>query len=179
MAAEPQIDQGAALLALYDVAVGDVYRYLLARCSSTSVAEDLCAETFLAACDAAERGAIPAPTVAWLIGVARHKLADHWRREAREQRRLRAVVAEPTRQVDDPWEGLVEADVARTVLAALSPSHQAALVFRYVDGRSVAEVADDLGRTVEATESLLVRARSGFRDRYLELTHERWEPDHG
>ena len=27
-------------------------------------------------------------TVAWLIGIARHKLADHWRRAEREQRRL-------------------------------------------------------------------------------------------
>lgn len=179
MAAEPQIDQGAALLALYDAAVGDVYHYLLARCSTASVAEDLCAETFLAACDAAKRGSIPAVTVAWLIGVARHKLADHWRREAREQRRLHAVIAEPARQVDDPWDGILEADVARAVLASLTPSHRAALVFRYIDGRSVAEVAIDLGRTVEATESLLVRARSGFRCRYAELTDDRSEPDHG
>ncbi len=156
-----------------------MYRYLRARCPSTAIAEDLCAETFLAACDAAERGAIPAVTVAWLIGVARHKLADHWRREAREQRRLHAVIAEPIRHIDDPWDGVLEAELARSVLAGMSPSHRAALIFRYVDGRSVAEVADDLGRTVDAAESLLVRARTSFRGRYVELTDERSEPDHG
>src|SRR3546814_2276427 len=69
-------DQGPTLLSLYDSALPQVYGYLASRCGSATAAEDLTSETFLAAVDAVRRGAVPDLTVAWLIGVARHKLAD-------------------------------------------------------------------------------------------------------
>ena len=82
-------DQGPALLALYDSALPQVYGYLVRRCDGTTVAEDLTAETFLAAVAAVQKGSVPQMTTAWLIGVARHKLVDHWRRQARDERNLR------------------------------------------------------------------------------------------
>ena len=72
-------DQGPALLALYDTALPEVYGYLVRRCDGAAVAEDLTAETFLAAVAAVQKGTVPTMTTAWLIGVARHKLVDHWR----------------------------------------------------------------------------------------------------
>src|SRR5262245_66616865 len=92
---------GARLLALYDHALPQVYGYLLARCGQRAVAEDLTAETFLAAVDAVRAGRGAAVSTAWLIGVARHKLSDHWRRQAGEQRAADGAAAEP-RAVDDP-----------------------------------------------------------------------------
>jgi RNA polymerase sigma-70 factor, ECF subfamily len=156
----------ARLLALYDQALPQVYGYLLSRCGQRALAEDLTAETFLAAVDAV-RGATPPPlSTAWLIGVARHKLSDHWRRQAREERSLRAVAAEPDRRADDPWDARIDALRARDVLQRLGPQHRAALTLRYVDDLPVPEVAGMLGRTVHATEALLVRARSAFRAAY-------------
>jgi RNA polymerase sigma-70 factor (ECF subfamily) len=61
---------------MYDRAVPQVFGYLLPRCGSTALAEDLTAETFMTAVDSAERGAIPDLSVGWLIGVACHKLVD-------------------------------------------------------------------------------------------------------
>src|SRR5215475_5028334 len=84
-------DEGTALLAMYDRALPQVYGYLRTRVAGEATAEDLTAETFLAAVQAIERRSVPDLTVAWLIGVARHKLVDHWRREAREARNLRAL----------------------------------------------------------------------------------------
>ena len=57
---------------------------------------------------------------------------------------------------------------AREVLDRLGAHHRAALTLRYLDGLSVPEVADLLGRTVHATEALLVRARNAFRVEYAE-----------
>jgi len=57
---------------------------------------------------------------------------------------------------------------ATEVLAALGPHHRLALTLRYVDGLPVAEVAELLGRTPNATEALLVRARAAFRRVYME-----------
>lgn len=154
-------DQRRALIDLYDAALPDVYGYLLSRCGSAVIAEDLTSETFLAAVDAVKRGAVDELTVAWLIGVARHKLVDHWRRHGRE----RELPEPPTDAVDD-WDVRLDQLAAHATLAELGPHHRSALTLRYLDGLPVREVAACLGRTEGATEVLLVRAKAAFRARY-------------
>jgi RNA polymerase sigma-70 factor, ECF subfamily len=163
----PQVrpDPAFGLLKLYDDALPHVYGYLLARCGDTSLAEDLTAESFLAAVHAARKPGAPDLSIPWLIGVARHKLADHWRRVEREQRGLRLAGGEPP-GVDDPWDTAVDRIRAREVLDQLGAHHRAALTLRYLDGLPVPEVARYLDRTVHATEALLVRARAAFRRIY-------------
>ncbi|HEY3880218.1 MAG TPA: sigma-70 family RNA polymerase sigma factor [Trebonia sp.] len=158
-------DPAFGLLELYDDALPHVYGYLLSRCRDPGLAEDLTAESFLAAVQAVRKPGAPGPSVPWLIGVARHKLADHWRQVEREQRGLRRLDAEPD-PVDDPWDAALDRMRAREVLGRLGPHHQAALTLRYLDGLPVPEVARHLDRTVHATEALLVRARGAFRRIY-------------
>jgi RNA polymerase sigma-70 factor (ECF subfamily) len=166
--AEPsQVAPGAALLALYDEALPQVYGYLLPRCGNATLAEDLTAETFLAAVAAVKQDKVPRLSIAWLVGVARHKLVDHWRRQTREDRKLQLAHDDQT-TVDDPWDAELDQAHARAVLARLGPHHRAALTLRYLDGLSVPEVAELLDRTVRATEALLVRARLAFRRIYEE-----------
>jgi RNA polymerase sigma-70 factor (ECF subfamily) len=162
---EPGTDdrQAVALCALYDRALPQVYGYFVKRCGSSSVAEDLTSETFMAAVDAVRRDRVPDLTEAWGIGVARHKLVDHWRREAREESKLALAADDET--VDD-WDVRLDALRARDTLAELGPVHRSALALRYLDGLPVPEVAALLDRTVHATEALLVRARLAFRRAY-------------
>lgn len=168
-------DQRLALVALYDASLADVYGYLAYRCGSVATAEDLTSETFLAAVDAVRRGAVPDLSVAWLIGVARHKLVDHWRRAEREERSLTVVAADPDAAVDE-WDVHLDALAARDMLARLGPHHRSALTLRYVDGLPVRQVAELLGRTEGATEVLLVRAKAAFRAVY-EAGHGTREED--
>jgi RNA polymerase sigma-70 factor, ECF subfamily len=154
------------VVAIYGQALPQVYGYLLPRCGNAAVAEDLTAETFTAAVDAARRRNAPEINVAWLVGVARHKLVDHWRRLAREQQTL-AVAELPDQGVDDPWEDWIDTDAAHTALARLSADHRAALTLRYLDGLPVADVAFHMGRSLRATETLLARARAALRRIYL------------
>lgn len=159
-------DHGEDLLALYDRALPAVYGYLRARCGTVAVTEDLTSETFLAAVAAVQRGRVDTVTVAWLVGIARHKLVDHWRREGREERLVRAAGQATPMDPEDPWDATLDAVRARSVLAALGPHHRAALTLRYLDGLSIPEVAEVLGRTRHATEALVVRARAAFRSAY-------------
>jgi RNA polymerase sigma-70 factor, ECF subfamily len=159
------------LLVLYDKAIDDVYGYVLARCRNREVAEDVTAEVFAAAVEAVRRDSVADLTTAWLIGIARHKLVDHWRRAEREQRRLHAVADDPTvapRGVDT-WDVELDVLAARDALAQLGAHHRSALVLRYLDGLPVPDVAEVLDRTVQATEALLVRARRAFRQIYEEV----------
>jgi len=153
------------LVAIYANALPQVYGYVLSRCRSVAAAEDITAEVFMAAVDGLERQAAPVPTVAWLVGIARHKLVDHWRRTEREQRNLAATAGGA---IDDPWPEVIHVDAVHAVLGQVSGPQRAALVLRYLDGLPVTEVAKCVGRSVHATEMLLVRARSALRRLYLE-----------
>ena len=160
-------DPRAALVELYDVALPHVYGYLLGRCGGKALAEDLTAETFLAAVDAVGGDNPPTLSVPWIIGVARHKLIDHWRRQARDERSLRALLDDAP-PAEDPWDVQLDRVRARETLARLGPHHRAALTLRYVDDLPVPRVAALLERSVHATEALLVRARTAFRRAYGE-----------
>lgn len=160
-----QPDPALGLLTLYDQALPQVYGYLLTRCGDRGLAEDLTAECFLAAVTAARKPGASPLGVPWLIGVARHKLIDHWRSREREERGLR-LVSGGSREIDDPWDTELDVLRAREVLTRLGTQHRAALILRYLDGLPVAEVAAHLGRTLHATEALLVRARTAFRRVY-------------
>ena len=103
--------------------------------------------------------------MAWLIGTARHKLVDHWRRKEREERSLRLVGNSPA--AADPWEVRLDALRDQQVLESLAPQHRAVLTLRYLDDLPVPQVAALLERTVHATEALLVRARTAFRRAYV------------
>lgn len=155
------------IAAIYRAALPQVFGYLLPRCGSVAVAEDLAAETFLAAVAAVRQEQVREVTVGWLVGVARHKLVDHWRRVGREQRGLAALDREPA-DAADPWEELLDLHAAHAALWRLPVPQRLALTLRYLDGLSVPEVARHLGRSVHATETLLVRARAALRRVYEE-----------
>ncbi|CAN5656985.1 sigma-70 family RNA polymerase sigma factor [soil metagenome] len=160
-------DQGDALLALYDQALPEVFGYLRRRCPNDTVAEDLTAETFLAAVTAVKRRTVERLTPAWLITVARNKLVDHWRRTSREERGLQLLQGEVPEE--ETWDEVLEEGPALAALAALGPHHRIALSLRHLDGLPVPQVAEHLGRTIHATEALLVRGRIAFRKRYGEM----------
>jgi RNA polymerase sigma-70 factor (ECF subfamily) len=148
---------------LYDRTVTDVYSYIASRVGDRALADDLTQDVFEAAARRAATGAVV--EVAWLIGVARHKLVDHWRAQARASRTLvLAHAAEQNRRVEDSV--AIDPAVAAVVLSSLNPTYRAALVLRHVDRLGVAAVAEHLGRTVKATEQILSRARAAFRDTY-------------
>jgi RNA polymerase sigma-70 factor (ECF subfamily) len=161
------LDRNPATFArFYDDALPKIYGYFLHRCGgSVPVAEDLTSETFLAAVRELRRGKrIDAP-MPWIYGIARHKLIDHFRAEARRVRPL----AEGTAP-DDPEPDFTDAADNRVAaaLAVVAATQRAALVLCYVDGLSAGEAAAALGRSVAAVHSLLERGRASFKRAYTE-----------
>lgn len=155
-------DLRSTVAAFYDRSFPDVYRYLLrATAGDRRLTEDLAQETYLACVGAARRGERDAMTMPWIIGVARHKLVDHYRRQSREQRKLTLAW---NRRDDEASVAPFDLTEARALhaLAGLRPEHRLVLVLRYLDDMTVSDVAGAIGRSVGATESLLVRARQSL-----------------
>ena len=158
-------DPGKVLLGSYERALPAVYGYLVDRCGDRDLAEDLTSETFLAAVMALRRPDPPRPSIPWLVGVARHKLVDHWRRRGRDAR-LAEEVAAASEEFNDPWEAELDRLRSTHTLGGLGGHHRAVLTLRYVDGLPVGEVAQAMDRSIEATEALLTRAKAAFRRAY-------------
>ena len=159
-----------AFRAFYEEALPRVYGYFLHRCgSSVPVAEDLTQDTFLAAVAELKKGKPVVTPIAWIYGIARHKLMDHYRAQERSERGL-AV----TGQADEIEDEVIVPDEeearerATSALASVAASQRAALVLCYVDGFSMREAAGILGKGEEAVESLLARGRASFKRAYME-----------
>ena len=167
-----QAGDETALESLYTRYLPAVWRYAYAHLAgNVNAAEDVVSETFLAAVRQVA-GLVPdaGSLGGWLIGIARHKVMDHRRRNVRM-----TVVAEPENTPSapadrtDPGEAL-EAGETRACIASimehLDHEERLALEWKHVDGLAVREIALRLGRTEKAVEAILYRARSSFRAAY-------------
>lgn len=157
----------AAFRAWYEEALPAVYRYLYHRCGRDhDLAQELTQQTFLEAVRS-HRTFGGGESVAWLVGIARHRLIDHFRALERRDRGLRRLLTEHRQQV--AWIGDVERDDELAgALASLPPAQRAAIVLRYLDDLPVREVARLLDRGEGAVESLLSRGREALRRVYTE-----------
>jgi RNA polymerase sigma-70 factor (ECF subfamily) len=181
VADEAALSGGVA--ALFEQALPRIYGYFFHRCGgSAATAEELTQETFLAATAAIRAGreaAIEAP-LPWLFGIARHKLLDHYRREAHAAGTTlvsweawgdeeESAAADPDLG-EAPWVDAGWRERTLRALAALPPAQRQALTLRHLDGLSVPEIAVAVGRSVHAVESLLARGRAGFKRAYTEAS---------
>ena len=152
---------------LYRQYVKDVYHYALALLRNPADAEDVTQTTFMNAYRAFQRGEEVRKPQNWLIKIA-HNVARS--RYARTSRRVKEV------PLDDHVEQLAMPELERTnvegVLRALGrlPFNQrAALIMRELEGRSYVEIADTLGVSVPAVETLIFRARRSLKVRTAAL----------
>jgi RNA polymerase sigma-70 factor (ECF subfamily) len=158
-----------AFRAWYDRGLPTVYGYLFHRCGrNPELAEELTQQAFVEAVRSYGRFRGQADPTTWVIGIARHKLVDHFRRVERDARRLTALSARELgagRAESAPPTLPDDIDDALAMLPALQ---RAVLVLHYMDQLSVREVARSLGKTEAATASLLARGRDAFRQAYAE-----------
>jgi RNA polymerase sigma-70 factor (ECF subfamily) len=164
-------DAGSAarFAVFYDAYFDDVFRYLCrGMLGDRARAEDLTQDTFAAAAAAARAGREEAMTVTWVMGIARHKLIDCYRRSDREQRALARVAALPM----DGGDGELVDSLPQVIEAmrSLRREYQLVLVLRYLEELSVSAIAAHIDRSEHATESLLARARRALSDCVSEAT---------
>jgi len=155
------VGEPAAIERLLDEIAPVVYGFVLARLGGDeNAAEDLLQDTLLEGfrSRASFRGEAALST--WLCAIARCRLARHYEAERRQE-----LARSGLRPLESPSveEDFNRRDEVMSALGRLPALHRQVLVFKYLDGLAVGEIAASIGRSRVQTQSLLQRARDGLR----------------
>jgi RNA polymerase sigma factor (sigma-70 family) len=150
---------------LYRKHAGDVYRYALVVLRNQADAEDVTQTTFLNAFRAMEQGERPRSPQNWLIAIAHNVCRQRFRQS---QRRPTEVVYEDELAETVVEDDAISAEDIRRALGHLSFNQRSALVMRELEGRSYQEIAEILGLSLSAVETLIFRARRALREQLEE-----------
>lgn len=159
-----------------------LFRYALLRLNDVSQAEDVVQETFLAALKAGERFAERSSERTWLIGILKHKVADHLRRQYRQG--VEQPAETDTQSLDDwftargtwregpaRWKGRPDRAledrefwaVFQRCMSGLPNRLRSAFALRELDGLSGEEITATLGVSASNLWVILHRARLQLR----------------
>ena len=155
----------AAFAELYRRHADRVYRFCLGRTGSVYDAQELTADTFLSAMEGI-RSYRAGHFGAWLIGIARNKVALFYRRS-------KPTVALDESQPDFSPHAAVEQLVGRRIqmekvaaaLRAIAPDRAEALSLRVLGDLPTAEVARLMGKSEPAVRMLIHRGIADLRSR--------------
>lgn len=159
-----------------------LFRYAMLRLRDRSAAEDLVQETFLAAYKNRSSFSGSSSEATWMVGILKHKIADHFRRQSREAPLPGGDLPDPPG--DDPFNaagrwatgptewGGNPADLFRQkeflqqltkCLSGLSPNQANAFTLREIEGADTNEICKVLNVTETNLWVILHRARMYLR----------------
>jgi RNA polymerase sigma-70 factor (ECF subfamily) len=139
---------------LYQINFERVYAYIASRVRDREAAEDLTAEVFQQAL--ANLGSFEwrgVPFVAWLMRIAANAVADRWARNAKEP-------APPDGPLEEQVanDGIERRAILSELVEALPADQRHVVVRRFIDQRSIREIAQELERSEGAIKQLQFRA---------------------
>lgn len=159
----------SAFAGLYQRHADKVYRYLLVRVNNVHDAQDLTSQTFLAAMENIHTYREYNSFIAWLLGIARNKAADHYRRKRPEIELESAEHLQEGNMPDEIIGQRLQIEQVARKLQTTSPERAEALTLRLFAGLEVAEIAQLLGKSEASVRMLVYR---GLQDLQTQLNPE-------
>jgi RNA polymerase sigma-70 factor (ECF subfamily) len=154
----------ARFLDLYDRNFRRVWAYVIRRAADRAEAEDVTSEVFGRALENLRgyewRGL---PFAAWLLRIAANTLAHRWEKAGRE-------TGDPPPEVAEPDAHLERRAMLFQLVERLPEIQRRVIELRYIEERSLVEVAQELGKTEGAVKQLQRRALENLRAE-LEASH--------
>jgi RNA polymerase sigma-70 factor (ECF subfamily) len=145
-----------------------VYRFVWRRLAPrVDEVDDLVQDIFLASWRALESYSGTSTLESWVLGIARHKVEDYYRRVLSGPIGSENLDGDfPAVAVDSVLERALDRDKqaghAATVLSRMQYEYAMLLKWRYWDERPTREMAAATGKTEKAIERMLARARKQF-----------------
>jgi RNA polymerase sigma-70 factor (ECF subfamily) len=148
---------------IYEANFYRVYAYISSRVGQRQIAEDLTSDVFreaLAGIGKFEWRGVP--FAVWLLRIAARALADHFKRSSRQERNL--DLEHPEADVANHRERDLERDAILFQLVDRLPEMQYRVIhMRFIEQKSIREIAEELGRSEGAVKQLQFRAIESLR----------------
>jgi RNA polymerase sigma-70 factor (ECF subfamily) len=139
-----------------------------------SIAEDIVQDTFISAIKSASKFKGNSRIYTWLVGIAHHKIADHYRHSKREQRYANrtsdsinpeqldlAIDKTPGGNIAESTENRILVEQA---LNSLPADYREIIILKYVEDFPVDEIGKILNRSPKSVEGILSRARKALKE---------------
>jgi len=146
---------------LYENNFDRVYAFVVSRVFDRAEAEDVTAEVFHQAL--ANLGQFEwqgTPFIAWLLRIASNKIADRWHRHARRQEIPDSDLEEAGKS-----DGTERRVMLAQLIEELPFDQQLVVVRRFIEQRSIRDIAAELRRSEGAVKQLQFRALQSLRNR--------------
>jgi RNA polymerase sigma-70 factor (ECF subfamily) len=136
----------------------------------TAMLEDIVQEVMLAAWQNLPTYRGDAGIRAWVLGIARHKIDDYYRKRIREtelpedEEEVQELSVSP--RLEEEIDAAALEHKVQATLTSLPEAYCLALLWRYRDNRSARDMAELTGKSEKAIERLLSRARDSFRKKW-------------
>jgi RNA polymerase sigma-70 factor, ECF subfamily len=156
----------ACFAELYENNFERVYAYVVRRVGDRAETEDLTSEVFhhaLANLRRFEWRGIP--FAAWLFRIAANLIADRWQRTSREQVADEPGLIESAAASNTEFEEVERRATLFRLVDTLPAEQQRVVVLRFVEQKSIKEVAREIRKTEGAVKQLQFRAISSLRAR--------------
>jgi len=162
---DPAVRTAELVATIYDAHQRELFSFALRTSRDREVAEDLVHESFVRLIQEVEAGREPSNIRAWLYRVIANLAVSRARRAAVAQKQLGELLDRGTEGGPEPifLEQERRSDL-ETVLAELGPDARTALLMA-ANGFNGMEIAEAIGRSGNATRSLMCRARLQLRER--------------
>lgn len=143
-----------------------VFGYVIGRVGDRSVADDIVQEVFLEALKSRHTYRGESALTTWMCAIARSRI-HRWYEGQRRRERIEAAARDGARMAAGPpdsGEAIEQRDAVVRALAQLPPSQRQAVFLKYLDGMSVAAIAEVMALGPIQVQSLLQRGRASLRE---------------
>ena len=169
-----------AVETFFDLYYPRVYRFCMARMRDETASEDITQETMLAALKGLHTYRGDAALFSWLCLLCRHEVSawlvknrkhHHQHVELQDSDELQRAL-EALESGGEPESRFALNQLIHSVLDHLPDDHSKVLELKYIEGRSVGEIADRMSTGKTAVQSMLARARKSFQTVFTQISAE-------
>lgn len=167
-----------AVKEFYETYTPRLFRFIKKRIENDADGEEIAQDTLFAFLDKARDFTFRCQLSTYLCSIAHNKIVDHYRKKKLKKvllsqipenmEYLLSVFSDP----GDKYDNALLHERISGILKELAPHYRQILTLKYVEGKSVVEIARELSVTFKSAESILFRARAAFVKIYTGALHE-------
>lgn len=165
-------------ISLYKAFVDEIYQYIFLRTGlDASLAEDITQDVFLDVFKSLNGFRELCSIRTWIFKIAKNKLFDFYRKQYSLKKIELVYIDEPPaggmsapeQDIEEFIESILENEIVCDCLSRIPRHYRIVLILKYVDEKSVRQIAEIIRKSPKAVESMLQRAKNAFIREYQSL----------